>query len=1240
MKKVCLILMLLSCVPSFAAEKIALLLDQPAGRVPDLQAGWAVEVGERLFPEIQKLYPTDDGRIVDFSGNDVSLEDFQKIWVHAGDTMRREGALFSDGAAQKLREFLQAGNRTLFFMGGTAGLVETLGLGTVTTQALPMSDDRHQSGLVPADEGIFLWKGLTSDREVFWFTNAVYPAYQKCEIMSEDAVKVATVPAGPDNPLVFLPVGTSGVWVWNVRFSPMYDRASAGFQTNTETFLKNLLCGTVNDADRERLLHPIPPVRKLPTAALRRAVEDLIATYGSQYPLGPEFLKRLEPFESGENNDPEAFAALRKEALLANPGLDFDKILFLRRNGSKLGFPVNHGSNSELPKAGYQNTICQYDLKTGQVETLFTPPNDFFVGDMELHFDADRVLFSMPAPDVEGNRFRLWEYVFDTRECRKIPTIEDSDVENYDACYLPDDSLVFCSTACFTGVPCVNGSGHVCNLYRKNAADGKITQLTLEQDHDWCPTLLPNGRVMYLRWEYSDLPHAFSRILFHMNPDGTNQTEYYGSGSYFPNAMFYARPVPGTKSRFVAIFTGHHDLPRVGDLVLYDPSLGRRETEGAVQRIPGWGKPVERVVLDYPIAQTVPLFVHPYPITDKVFLVSCKTDRSAGWRICLVDLFDNIVPLVQEPGFAMLEPIPLRKTPRPPVLPDRTNRDRTDADVFLADIYYGQGLPGVPRGTVKALRIFTYEFAYQGMGAEPHSVGLDGPWDPKRILGTVPVYEDGSASFTIPANTPVAFQPLDKEGRAIQYMRSWTTAMPGEQVSCTGCHEEQNSAVPPMRIPIASKKPPVPITPFYGAVRGFRFRREIQPILDKYCVDCHEEKNAVSFKDSYPVPAFDHPNGYNQASRFSPSYYHLRRYVRTQTKESQMGVHKPFEFYADSTHLVQLLQQGHYDVQLDRESWDKLNAWIDLNAPFYGSWGESRNYQIAPLVKHQYERRLALRQLYGHTDEQLAENPDDYPPVEKPQQVVYPHKDDNTPRTAPVKVPAVPTSSERVAGLEMIAVPGQKYSMSACEITNAQFAQFDPSHDTGIEYGDYIHFSPGESGWLLSRANQPVARVSWHEAQAYCKWLSEKTGRKFSLPTEEQWRLAAAAGTTTPFWFGDKNVDYALYENLSDISNQRINPFGWLGRTGALPPWRIADSNVDDRSRVSAMVGSYRPNPWGFYDLFGNVAEWTRSEKEGKKIVVGGSWYTPARWSTIDSRRYFQPYHNVFDVGFRVVCEP
>ncbi len=381
-------------------------------------------------------------------------------------------------------------------------------------------------------------------------------------------------------------------------------------------------------------------------------------------PDGPH----ASPLPAGEGAEAvRQFDELKAEALLANPLLDFSRLLVVKRDAQHLGLPANYFGNCSLPPTGYDNQIAVLSpvRPGGAWTTLYRPPHDEFVGDVRLDYDAQRLMFSMPN---SAGRWRVYELNVDGSGLRELPLIDEPDVDNYDACYLPDGRIVFCSTACFAGIPCVNGAGHVANLYLREPS-GTIRQLTVEQDHDWCPTVLNNGRVMYLRWEYTDLPHAFSRILFHMNPDGTEQMEYYGSSSYWPAAMFYARPIPNHPTKVVAIVGGHHEAPRMGELVIFDPARGRREAQGAVQRIPGHGRKVEPAVLDLPATHTWPKFLHPYPLSDKYFLVSCKPNANALWGIYLVDTFDNAVLLAEAPGYAMFEPIPLRRRRGRPELP-------------------------------------------------------------------------------------------------------------------------------------------------------------------------------------------------------------------------------------------------------------------------------------------------------------------------------------------------------------------------------------------------------------------------------------------------------------------------------------------------------------------------------------------------------------------------------------------
>ncbi|MFI5378588.1 MAG: SUMF1/EgtB/PvdO family nonheme iron enzyme [Tepidisphaerales bacterium] len=1026
-------------------------------------------------------------------------------------------------------------------------------------------------------------------------------------------------------------------------------------------------------------------------AAVRRAVEDLGKTYPQTYTRAGEFLKQLDEIEAkltrGDKAAMDQLKALQKEALLANPLLDFGQLLLIRRGERNLGLPQNWQGNCSVPATGYDNEVAVLPSvrQGGPLTTLYKPEAGRFVGDINLNFDADRMLVSMP--DAK-NRWHVWELSADGKKIRQV-TPDLPEAHSYNGCYLPDGKIIFDSSACFHGVPCVGGSDAVANLFRMDADGKNLRQLTFDQDHDWYPTVLNDGRVLYTRWEYSDSPHYFTRLLFRMNPDGTGQAEYYGSNSYWPNSTFYAKPIPGHRSAVVGIISGHHGVTRMGELIIFDPERGSHESSGVVQRIPGYGKPVEPVIADGLVEGSWPKFLHPFPLSDKYFIVSCKPAADQPWGLWLVDIFDNFVPILQMPGQALFEPVPFRKTVRPPVIPDRIKPESKDATVYIADIYMGPGLKDVPRGTVKKLRVSEIHYAYNQMGGHIN-VGIDGPWDVHRIVGTVPVQADGSASFKVPANTPLSLQPLDEKGRAVQVMRSWFTAMPGEAVSCIGCHEKQNT-MPPARTTLAQASAAAEIAPWYGPARGFSFKREVQPVLDRFCVGCHDGKNKMlpnyadttrGWMDAFPAPGqpWDvKPRG----DKFTASYVALHPFVRRPGPESDYHLPNAMEYHASTSWLVQMLEKGHHGVKLDAEAWDRLYTWIDLNVPDHGTWGEQR---AIPGKFH--DLRLQMRTLY-------ANRPED------PETIVNPYKQGTIAYQAPpAPEEAVKWQMPKVDGwpfdeteakkrqvaaglpatisldlgenqkLEMMLVPAgsfvmgdaigyaderplgavkidRPFYMGRYELTNGQFKLFDPSHDSGV-YSE-MNKDHSNRGHAANRDRQPVVRANWQQALAYTQWLSQKTGKRFSLPTEAQWEWACRAGTATPLWFGGLDADFSKVANLADIRLQGLVH-------GDSPKWFPAAMNIDDGATVTEDVGRWKPNAWGLHNMHGNAAEWTLSTfkpypyadgdgrnavtPDGMKVARGGSFNTRPMQARSAFRQAYPSWQKVFDVGFRVIMLP
>jgi len=1022
--------------------------------------------------------------------------------------------------------------------------------------------------------------------------------------------------------------------------------------------------------------------------AIRLAIRDMAKSFPGKYTAGAAHLERLAAWEKQASaieqglgrKDPAALAkvdqleAFQAEVLLSNPLLDFDRLLLVRRkaNVRNHGLPQNWQGNCAIKRTGYDNDIAILSpvSPAGRITTLFKPTGSEFVGDVDLDFDGKRMAFSMPG---SHGRWQIWEVGADGKHLRQVTPGEYSDVDNYDPVYLPDGRIIFGSTRCFHGVPCVGGGNTVANLFIMDAKGEGIRQLTVDQDHDWCPVVLNNGRVLYSRWEYSDSPHYFTRLLFHMNPDGTSQAEYYGSNSLWPNSTFYARPIPGEPTKVIAVISGHHGVPRMGELVLFDPARGRHEASGAVQRIPGRGRRVEPIVRDSLVNSSWPKFLHPYPLSGKYFLTACQPTAKSLWGIYLVDVFDNLTPIKTLPGYVLFEPVPLRATPRPPAVPDKVDLRRNDAVIYMADVYRGQGMEGVPRDTVKKLRVYEFHYAYPRMGGHIH-IGIDGPWDARRMLGTVPVNDDGSAMFRVPATAPLAVQPLDAQGRAVQVMRSWFTAMPGETLSCVGCHEKQNTTAEVGQTQ-AARKAPSTIEPWYGPARSFGFKREVQPVLAKYCVGCHDGSKRG---DGQTIPDFT-AKATNGWRNFTPAYIALHPYVRRPGPESDYHVQKPMEFHAGTSELIQMLEKGHHNVKLDAEAWDRLITWIDLNVPDHGTWGEHRK-----IAGNFHQRRLLMRTKYANRPEDPEAilqsgrapvqfvKPEPMPdrPIQGVTAVGWPFDAEEArtrqieaalPEPMTVKlaegvtmdlalIPAGEFVMGEAKGLPDEYPPGRvkidrPFYMGKLEVTNAQYALFDPAHDSA--YISYTNKDQGNRGHAVNKPAQPVVRVSWRQAMAFCRWLSAKTGRAFTLPTEAQWEYACRAGTDTPLAYGGTDADFGKFANLADEALTRY------ARRDS-PKWHPRDDRFNDGSLVTANVGRYAANAWGLRDMHGNAAEWTRSTYQpypygddgrdgpsapGKRVVRGGSWYDRPKRARSAFRLSYEPWQVVYNVGFRVVCQ-
>ena len=995
----------------------------------------------------------------------------------------------------------------------------------------------------------------------------------------------------------------------------------------------------------------------------------------------------------------EKAVANKRAILLANPLLNGDKILTVRYQlgnrdrramAPELGTQSNNWSNQESARRkGFNADIVELSNLRDEVQirTIYKPDNTSSIADLKLHWDGDRAMFTQTMSD---NRWNVFEVKLNNGDCKKLIDNPEPDLEFYDGTYLPDGRIIANSNIGYQGVPCVNGSDPVGNMVLYTPQSKNLRRLTFDQDANWNPVIMNNGRVMYTRWEYTDLTHYYTRIVMNMNPDGTEQKALYGSGSMFPNSTFDVQPLPGYASAFVGIISGHHGVARSGRLILFDPAKARKGAAGMLQEIPHRNRPIVEEVKDRLVDGVWPQFIKPSPLNDTYFLVAAKLDKNDLWGIYLVDKFDNVTCLHKMEGEGYISPIAVRKTVTPPAIPDRVKLDDKQATVFIQDIYEGEGLKGIPRGTVKSLRLHAYEYAYVQTQSDHNWHGIQSGWDIKRMLGTVPVEEDGSVIFKIPANTPVSIQPLDKDGVAVQWMRSWLTGQPGEIVSCVGCHEDQNQIVIPKRV-IASQKASHALTPPEGGTRSFTFDLEVQPILDRACIACHNGEGK----------AFDLRGGKKDGKGYGTSYLNLHPYVHRQGGEGDMVVLYPYEYHPNTSELVRLLKKGHYNVQLTDAEWRKIYNWIDYNAPDKGYFNANVLKSFPYQGYDQIERRKQLTDKYaGGAGVDWKKEIADYAAQLKNKGEIKPvmPKKVSPVKEKVLKVKGWPFAPDRVKemladeketvkvleiapGVQMtfVRIPAGEFVMGSyhgepdtypttkvkidkafwmgeLEVTNQQYNTIFPQHDS--RYVDQQWKDHVVPGYPANKPEQPVIRVSYNDAMEYCKILSQKTGLNITLPTEAQWEWACRGGSDEDFWFGNLNADFGKKDNLADVTTNKFAVSGvdpqpmspespWYKYYTFLPK----AANVDDGSLVQVGGKKYEANPFGLYCMHGNVAEWTRSDyvpypyKENPKkvseykVVRGGSYIERPKYSTAYSRKGFYPYQCVFNVGFRVIIE-
>ena len=582
------------------------------------------------------------------------------------------------------------------------------------------------------------------------------------------------------------------------------------------------------------------------------------------------------------------------------------------------------------------------NVNTGAVRTIFEDPEGN-IRDPQVHYDGETILFSY----IPKGKFHYSLYTIKsdgTELTRLTGEGEDDELElppgvtplessesrtsvkplgnerdfappgwdDYEPTWLPDDSIVFCSTRSKLYVGC--WLTQVGTLY-KRFPDGTLRELSCNVEQDNTPWPLANGQIIYMRWEYVDRSQVDYHHLWTMGQDGTNQMVFYGNQTP-GTCMLAPKPIPDAEGgKIVCTFSpGHGTTEHYGFVTVVDPRMGPDDPNGA-KRISKTNR-----------------FSDPWAFSEERFMAASYD------KLVLLDEFGREATLYQLPeelreaGFWINEPRPLAPREREPILSDSTDPSDPMGTFALANVYHGRKMQDVEPGTIKELMI------YETLPKPIHySGGMDmmslyGTFTLERLLRTVPVNEDGSAYLRAPANRPIFFLAMDADGRCVKRMHSFTSVMPGEKLSCVGCHEERTEtagADEKNRLLKLMERAPDEITPVEGVPEVFSFTRDIQPIFDKYCLECHNPDREEG--------------GFNISGHWAPLY--TIGYVQASwlqlfgdNRNRAMSNFEPYEIGSGSSKLLKLIDEGHGDVEMSPQDRKILGCWIDAGANYIGTY--------------------------------------------------------------------------------------------------------------------------------------------------------------------------------------------------------------------------------------------------------------------------------------------------------------
>ncbi len=680
---------------------------------------------------------------------------------------------------------------------------------------------------------------------------------------------------------------------------------------------------------------------------------------------------------SAADRRPLYFQARRilRQIAFCNPLLDFDRILFVKRHDpgglyhmvhQYYGFGAVPGgglfvlSNPFSDQPSVSNLLEKAVVANGRLAGQPLTPGSFLSPDVS--FDGNRILFAYTQ--AQGNKPewspRACYHIFElSSDGTGLTQLTDGPWDDFDPCYLPNGRIAMISTRrggylrCGGSAPPWDSPTYT--LYSMAGDGSDLICLSFHETQEWHPSVDNNGMLIYTRWDYVDRDTNVAHHIWNCFPDGRDPRSFHGNypadREKRPWMEMSPRAIPGS-NKYISTAAAHHGHA-FGSLVSIDYRI---EDDGAMSQ-------VERLTPDIPLPESegdkkkirqYMAYGTPWPLSEDDYLcVYHPEGKNRG--IYWIDRFGNRELLYRDPEISCLSPIPLRSRPAPPALPTRTTQSAADqvektpthATIAVMNVYDGD-FQWPADVTIKALRIIQVLPKTTPPVDQPR-IGVATETNARAVLGTVPVEPDGSAYFEAPVGKLIYFQALDERGMAVQSMRSATYVHPGEQLTCQGCHERKHSPPGPLEtMPLALAREPSTITPAPDGANPFSYPRLVQPVLDRHCVQCHQQKKALDLAGTATGKLGWTRSYENLADKYG-FYFHVSN------GSINSGIHGgsrtiPGQFGARASKLLDYLDERHYGVNLTVEDCSRVILWLDSNSEFFGSYHDTTQQTLGQIV--------------------------------------------------------------------------------------------------------------------------------------------------------------------------------------------------------------------------------------------------------------------------------------------------